>query len=250
MVALHRLRAAEDFHARHAGDDFRAHVRAAGIDADALTRHASLEERGGHAVGRPRLLRAWLEDEADLHRDDGQPKRVDAGRVRRQHETEHGRGRLITHHHAAAFVAVAARENVQRQPAREAVENLVHVREHEVVLRHVELAHVLGQAGGRGLLAREVVGRLRAVAHRQRGVAVEVGGLLEHLGEFLDGDIAEHLAGARSLADVLGEQAGVGLAHLGESLAGVEVDDLVVVNALVGLAPAQDRNFNHNSGGL
>ena len=57
------------------------------------------------------------------------------------------------------------------EAAREAVENLVHVREHERVLRHVRLAHVLGQAGAGRLLMDELVGRLRAVAHRQRAVS-------------------------------------------------------------------------------
>ena len=53
--------------------------------------------------------------------------------------------------------------------------------EHEVVLLHVELAHVLGQAGGGRLHAHELVGRLRAVAQRQLGLGVEIAGLLHHL---------------------------------------------------------------------
>ena len=59
-----------------------------GIDRDRLARNAGLEERLGHAVRRPRLLRARLEHQADLQRDDRQPQRVHAGRIRRQHQSE------------------------------------------------------------------------------------------------------------------------------------------------------------------
>ena len=72
--------------------------------------------------------------------------------------------------------------------------------EHEVVLLHVEPAHVLGQAGGRRLHAGELVGRLRAVAQRQLGLGVEFAGLLHHLQQVGDGDLAQHVAGALGVA--------------------------------------------------
>ena len=43
------------------------------------------------------------------------------------------------------------------------------------------LAHVLGQAGRGRLLTGELVGRLRAVAQRQRGVQIQIGRLLDPL---------------------------------------------------------------------
>ena len=50
------------------------------------------------------------------------------------------------------------------------VQNPVHVRQHEVVLLHVGLAHMLRQSRAGRLLAGEIVRRLLAVAHRQRAV--------------------------------------------------------------------------------
>ena len=119
-----RLRAA-------AVEDRRADVAAAGIDRDGLARDAGLEERLGHAVRRPRLLRARLEHQADLHRDDRQPQRVHAGRVRRQHQAEHRGLRLVADRHAALF-AVAARQDVRSSPRVSDVEDLPHVGEHEM----------------------------------------------------------------------------------------------------------------------
>ena len=48
---------------QHGGAD----VAQAGIDGDGLLRHAGLDERLRHAIRRPRLLRARLEHQADLH---------------------------------------------------------------------------------------------------------------------------------------------------------------------------------------
>jgi hypothetical protein len=113
-----------------------------------------------------------------------------------------------------------------------------------MVLDHVGLAHVFGQARGRGLLAREIVGGLLAVAHRQRGVAVQISGFLHHLDEVAARDFAKHIAGARSPFHVLGEQARVGLADLGEGFAGDKVDDFVELQALVRLAPSGGSEFS------
>ncbi len=77
------------------------------------------------------------------------------------------------------------------------------------------------------LHARELVGRLRAVAQRQLGLRVEVAGLLHHLDQLLDGNLPQDVAGALGVAHVALDQAAVGLADLGHGLAGGEVDDLV-----------------------
>ena len=151
-------------------------------------------ERRRHAIRRPRLLRTWLEHESDLHRDDRHPQRVHARRVRRQHETEHRALRLIADRHAA-LLALAGREHVERQAARQRLEDVAHLAEHERVLLHVRAAHALGQPGGRRLRVHELVGRLRAVAHRQRGVHVELAGLADPGDQVVDRDLAQRRRG-------------------------------------------------------
>ena len=112
-VAIDRRRAAEDERALAVIEHRSADVAAAGIDRDGLARNARLEERFRHPVRRPRLLRAGLEHEPDLHRDDRQPERMHARRVRRQHEAEHRALRLEADRHATLFT-VARREHVER----------------------------------------------------------------------------------------------------------------------------------------
>ena len=84
-------------------------------------------------------------------------------------------------------------------------------------------------------------GRLLAVAHRQRGVQIQIGGLLHHPDQLADRNLGQHVAGALRVAHVAAEQAGVGLADLGQRLAGDEMDDVVLLEARVRLAPAQNR---------
>ena len=84
------------------------------------------------------------------------------------------------------------------ETARERRQDVAHVREHERVLRHVRAAHVLGQAGRRRLRADELVGRLRAVAHRQRPVRVQLAGLADAGDEVVDRDLAQRFARARA----------------------------------------------------
>ena len=116
-----------------------------------------------------------------------------------------------------------------------------------MVFGHVGLAHVFRQASGGGLLAREVGGGLLAVAHRQRSVAVEIGGFLHHLDEVAAGDFAKHIASARSPLHVLGEQARIGLAHVRERFTRDRMNDLVKLEAFVRLPPAEDGNLDHNT---
>ena len=61
------------------------------------------------------------------------------------------------------------------------VEDASHLGQHERVLLHVRAAQTLGDAGRARLRADELVGRLRAVAHRQLGVRVELAGLADAL---------------------------------------------------------------------
>jgi hypothetical protein len=96
------------------------------------------------------------------------------------------------------------------------------------------------------LLTREIVGRLHPVAHGQCGVPVKIRGLLHHFDEVAAGNLAEHIAGALRLANVFGEQAGIGLAHFGEGFARRKVNDVIDLEARVRPAPAQHRNIYHN----
>src|SRR5205085_11268955 len=74
LVLLDGGGAAEDEAARAVGEDGGADVAEAGVDGDGLAGDAGLDERLRHAVRGPGLLRAGLEDEANLHGDDRQPE--------------------------------------------------------------------------------------------------------------------------------------------------------------------------------
>ena len=145
-VAIDGRLAAEDQAAGEAVEHGGTAVRFARIDRDRFARDAGLGKRRRHAVRRPRLLRSRLQHEPDLHRDDRHPERVDTGRIGRQHQPEHRALRLIADGHAA-FLAVAAAEHVEREPARERGQDVPHLAQHERVLLHVRAAHPLGQAG-------------------------------------------------------------------------------------------------------
>ena len=104
----------------------------------------------------------------------------------------------------------------------------VHLVQHEVVLLHVEPAHVLGQPGGRRLHAHELVGRLRAVAQRQLGLRCTGRPPSCTISSSSWMGISRRTSRARcGMAHVALDQAAVGPADLGQDFAGGEVDDLV-----------------------
>ena len=107
-ILLHRGAAAKDQAARAACEHRGPDVAKAGIDRDRLLGDAGLVERLRHAIGRPRLLRSRLEHQADLHRNDRQPQRVDTWGVAWQYHAQDRRLRLIANRHAALFHAVAS----------------------------------------------------------------------------------------------------------------------------------------------
>jgi hypothetical protein len=170
---------------------------------------------------------------------------MNAWRIRGQDQAEHRRLGLVTHDDAARFHSVAPGQDIEVQPAREAIEDPVHVREHEMVFGHVMPAHVFGQTGRRGLLAGKIRRRLLPIAHGQSGVAIKIGGLLHDLHQFATWNLAQNIAGALHLLHVFGEQTWVGLADLSQRFTGHEMDDLVEFEAFVGLSPAEDGNFYH-----
>ena len=101
LVTLNGFGAAKNFRALAAVDHFRAHFSSAGINADRFRWHARGKECRRHPVRRPGLLRARLEDEADLQRNDRHPECMDARRIGRQHQAEHRRLGLIADDDAA-----------------------------------------------------------------------------------------------------------------------------------------------------
>ena len=111
--------------------------------------------------------------------------------------------------------AIATGKNAQVQTTGEGVENLIHVGQHEVILLHVELGHVLRQTGGGGLLPREIVGRLLTIAKGQGGVEVEIGCFLRHLHQLGNRNFAQYFACPMGFTHVTGKQAGIGLADFG-----------------------------------
>jgi hypothetical protein len=162
-----------------------------------------------------------------------------------EHQAEDRRQRLIAQRNSARLDPAAFRENAKVEPPGEGVENLVHAREHEVVLLHVRAAHMLGKAGGRRLVLHEVRGTLNAVSEGKLRLHIEVRGFLHHRQEVLGRDLAEHVPRALGLPHIAGDEARVREAHLGELLAGVEMHHAVLLEAGVRLSPSKRGNLNH-----
>ena len=140
----------------------------------------------------------------------------------------------------AALLALAGREHVERQAARQRLEDVAHLAEHERVLLHVRAAHALRQPRGRRLGVGELVGGLRAGPHRQRGVHEQLASLADLRDQIVNRDLAQDIAGALRLARVALNQPAVRPADLGNRLTGREVNDLVHFHAVVRLAPPDD----------
>src|SRR5439155_9384110 len=81
----------------------------------------------------------------------------------------------------------------------------------------------------------------------QRGIFEQLAGLLHDFDEIAARDFAQHIAGALGFLDVLGEQAGIRLADLGQRFTSDKMNDVIDFEARVRLAPAQNRNVYHNS---
>ena len=244
FVTIHRSRTAEDQAAGAGGQHRRAHVTPARIDRDSLARNTGLEEGLGHAVRRPRLLRSWLEHEAELEWNYRQPQRVHPGSVRGQHQTEHRSLSLITHGHPS-LDAVSAREHVKVQAPRQRCQDGPHLPQHERVLLHVRAAHVLRHAGTGRLRLDELLWRLAAIANRQRRVHVEFACLGRHGNEFVYRELTKRFSGLWGLAHVALHEPTVGAAHACDRLTRREVSDVVMVHAGIRLAPAQHRDVKH-----
>src|SRR4029079_11784466 len=98
----------------------------------------------------------------------------------------------------------------------------------------------LGQPGRRRLRVRELVGRLRAGPHRQRGVHVQLARLADPGNELLDRDLAQDVARPLGLACVALNETTVRATHSRNRLTGREVDDFVHFHAVVRLTPPYD----------
>ena len=117
--------------------------------------------------------------------------------------------------------------------------------EHIFQLFHVHPAHVLREAGRRRLLPHEFLRRLTPVSERQLGRGEQFRSLLDHGQQFGCGHLAQHLPRPRRLAHISRHETRIGLAHFGNRLARVEVNDLVELETLVGAPPPQDRKMDH-----
>ena len=243
-VAIHRRRPAEDQIPAAAVEHRRADVACARIDRDRLARNARLKEGFGHPIWRPRFLRAGLEHQPDLQRNHGQPQRVHPRRVRGQHEPHHRTLHLIADRDAP-LLAVPRRQHVERQAAGQRRENGAHLGQHERIFLHVRPAHPLGQPRARRLRPHELVGRLAAVAHRQRGIHIQLARLAGARHQLGDRNLAQHLTRPRRLAHVALNEPAVGAAHARDRLARREVRHLVDVDARVRLPPAQNGKVKH-----
>src|SRR6185503_5685563 len=111
-----------------------------------------------------------------------------------------------------------------------------------MILAHVAFAHMLRQAGARGLLPREIIRRLRAITHWKRSVEIEVPGLLHHRDKVRDRNLSEDISRAFGVSHVASEQPGISLADSRESFAGYEMDDVIGVETGVGRSPSGNWN--------
>ncbi len=249
-VGLHLRVAAVTFDRRGAAEDHcpltrlqhcRTCFRLARIERERRPRHTRLGERGEDAIGRPGLLRSRLQDQPQLKRNRRQPQRMHARRIRRQHGRQHRRLRLVADRDAASFFAIPAAQDVEIESPRQAAENLLHVLEHERILGHVRPAHMLGQPRARRLLMDEIVGRLRAVAHRQRAVLIQIGRFAKHGNQLATWNCPQRIAGLLRCAHVPLDNPAAGLADGRDRLARRKMRDFGHLQRIVRLAPTDNR---------
>ena len=246
-VAIDGGLSTEDHTALTGIHDRGAGLGTAGVYADHFARHPHLEHGLGHAVRRPRLLRSGLENESDLHRNNRKPQCVNTRRVAGQYHTEHRRLRLVAQLATLRIDPIAGTENRKIQPARQGVEDLVHVLENKADLRHVLAAHMLGKSGRRGLLTHEVVGRLRAIAKRQLRISKKLSSLPHTPDEIRARHFEQQLACPSGLAHVPIDEPAIGLTHLANRLTRIKMNDGLLLETVIWLAPTKNRKMLHES---
>ena len=92
---------------------------AAVVDRHSGLRDAGLNHRDCYPEGRPRLLGAGFEAQADLQWDRGNPKSVHSGRVAGQHGADHVSLGVVAQHPARMVHAVSARQDAEVESPRE-----------------------------------------------------------------------------------------------------------------------------------
>ena len=102
-----------------------------------------------------------------------------------------------------------------------------------------------GRPGRRRLHRAEFLRRLGAVSQGKGRGQIEFGRLLARFDQRGNRDLAEQVPRPLLLAEVHLNQAAVGLMDGAQRLAGLEVDDRILLEALVRFAPAQNGDFNH-----
>ena len=153
--------------------------------------------------------------------------------------------RLVADHHAAAFHAVAALRISRSSPRVSAVEHLTMCES----TKKFFAMFALHMCSGRPVEADCCERTRRATACRRPCGSVA---FRYSSPAFLTSSISSSIGISRSAARACGalrmsrcNRPAVGLADLGDRLAGAEVQDLVGLERLVGLAPAQDGNVEH-----
>jgi hypothetical protein len=97
------------------------------------------------------------------------------------------------------------------------------------------------------LLAHELVGGLATIAEWKFSAGVQLAGACHSSEQIIDMYGPKYLAGSRRVPLIALYQSWVGAAYLRDWLTSREVNDLVNLNAVVRLAPAEHRNFDHQS---
>ena len=100
----------------------------------------------------------------------------------------------------------------------------------------------------RSATSRQPPAKSPALAEGQRSLHEETRGLRTAVEEARDGDLAERLPGVADLAEVAADHGGGGLPDGGDGPAGAEVGDLLRIEAVIHLTPAEDRDVGERHG--
>jgi hypothetical protein len=241
-VFLERGVVAEGDGAAGAVEDGVAAVVGRRVETEGLAGEAGGDHGLDEAEGRERVFAAGLEDDRDLHREGREPERVDAGAVAREEDAE-AVGLREEIYGETVLVDDARVENIERQAAGEAVDDLADVGHGGVDFRHVAPAEAVGETGELGERGDVIVGALEfgTVAPREITVEEEFGGFLHVADERLAGNRLKGLDAAGELREIAADEAGVGDADFDGALADGELD---ACRGCGRLAEAEDGNVD------
>ena len=217
------------------------------IEAERLGRTARAQPRLHHAIRRPRLGAARLQDQRHLEHGGRRPQRMHARRVVGQDDAHRRAAREITER-ASRRLTDAFVEHRQIESARQAAEHFVDLRQHAVHLQHVAPHHHVRHAGGRrqlldvGFRALHAAVFGRAIGIERQIVVEEMSGrALAHRDQLRHRQLRQRRARLFLAHHVAADQADVRLADADQRLARAVMQHRHGVEALVGLPEPQDR---------